>query len=265
MFKEFVVKKGIPYTIVRHELSYIPEHSERYFKTVFKNKHWLIKISNDLHIYEYTSEPWIYPSYKVSVTFNSDYSYVTSVFKNITEKNYNLLKLNSLTGLGTDQALFSNLLSDREGFIFHGNGVSVDGKTYLFSGDSGNGKSTISNILLNKGADIFSDDRSIVRKLGENFYSYGNCIHPGHISKPKYKNIIDGVFFVEHSNTNKIELIKDKNIKYKLALKSLVKSFMKKDKMLKSLDLVHKFIDIPFYKLGFNLNGEIYNKIKELR
>lgn len=255
---------SIPYVIIKHELSNEIKYNKEEYNTVFKNDNWSIYMNDNKQIYEYKSEPWIKPSYKVTSFFESDYSYCTSVFQDITEENYNKLKLHSLTGLGTDQPLFSNLLNDRQGFIFHGNGIYIDNKTYIFTGGSGNGKTTISKMLINKGADLFSDDRTIIRKIGNNFYTYGSYIHPGYITKPKHKSIIDKIFFIDHSDINDIELITDKLEKYNLTLKSIVKSFMNEKKLSKLFDLIDSFIDIPFYKLKFNLDGNIYNNIKEL-
>lgn len=264
-FSKFKSNKGIPYTIIRHELSNNVNYGKEEFKTVYKNDNWLIKMNHNLHIYEYKSEPWVTPSYKVSTTFKEDYSFGTSIFQNITKENYNKLKLNSLTGLGTDQALFSNLLSTRQGFLLHGNGVSVDGKTYIFSGGSGKGKTTISNMLLKNKGSIFSEDRSIIRKIGDCFYTYGSCIHPGRITKADYKEKIDKMFFIEHDKNNSVELIKDKRIKYNLVLKSVIKSFINKSKLSELLNLMEDFTTIPFYRVKFNLDGEINNIIKELK
>lgn len=263
-FDTFAVNNGVPYTIIRHELLNELYYDKYEFEEVYKNDNWSIHMNDEYHVYEYISESWIKPSYKVSSFFKPDYSFCTSIFQDITKENYNKLNLHSLTGLGTDQILFSNLLSDRQGFLFHGNGVEINNETYIFTGGSGNGKTTISKMLLDKGGEIFSDDRAIIRKIGNDFYTYGSYIHPGYITKPNHKSIIDKIFFIEHSATNDIELITDKMSKYDLVLKSIVKSFMSEDKLSKLLDLVEDFINIPFYKLKFNLNGDIYNNIKEL-
>lgn len=264
-FKKFKIKHGIPYTIIRHDLSRNVKYDKSKYKTVYKNNNWDIHIKEDTHVYEYISEPWIKPSYKVTTFFKHNYSSVTSVFQNITEENYKKLNLHSLTGLGTDQALFSNLLSERQGFLFHGNGVCINGKTYLFTGKSGNGKTTISNMLLNSGGNIFSDDRTIIRKIDNVFYAYSSCIHPGHITKYNHKGIIDGIFFIEPSKNNRVRLINEENTKYNLALQSVIKSFINKDKVSKLLNLTEDFTTIPFYKTKFNLDGEINNIIKELK
>lgn len=264
-FKKFKCSDDFPDTIIRHDLSKSISYNKSKYKTVYKNNNWEINTKEDIHVYEYISEPWIKPSYKVTTFFKPNYSFGVSIFQDIIKEDYNKLKLISLTGLGTDQPLFSSLLNYKQGFLFHGNGVSINGKTYLFTGKSGNGKTTISNMLLNDGGDIFSDDRIIIRKIDNAFYAYSSCIHPGHITKYNHRGVIDGIFFIEPDKNNKVELIKEKDIKYNLALKSTIKSFIDRSKLLGLLDLVEGFSEIPFYKVKFNLNGEINNIIKELK
>jgi len=60
----------------------------------------------------------------------------------------------------------------RRGIICKACGIERDGKGYLFMGRSGEGKSTIANLLKGE-ADILEDDRIIVRKIEESFWMYG--------------------------------------------------------------------------------------------
>lgn len=100
------------------------------------------------------------------------------------------------------------LATNNLGFVMHGamwkDPVSNEG--FVFTGNSGVGKSTISKIM-SRSTDYYnqlSDDRLVVRKKGNIFWGFGN---PFDFKIQKVSNdsaAIKYIFFLNHSDSNKI-------------------------------------------------------------
>ena len=67
-----------------------------------------------------------------------------------------------LVGYPIDEYLVARILGRRSGVILHASSVVVDGRSFLFLGHSGAGKSTMAEIASSCGAEVLSDDRTIV-------------------------------------------------------------------------------------------------------
>jgi hypothetical protein len=73
-----------------------------------------------------------------------------------------------------DQVLLMYLLARRCGAIFHAAGFGWRGCGFVFLGRSGAGKTTLSRLLLGRpGWEPLSDDRVIVRRIGEGHLLFG--------------------------------------------------------------------------------------------
>lgn len=70
---------------------------------------------------------------------------------------------------------FYSALLDFGGFMLHSSAVSYNGKAYLFTADSGTGKSTHTGLWMKylKGAEIINDDKPAVKLIDEKFYAIG--------------------------------------------------------------------------------------------
>jgi len=97
------------------------------------------------------------------------------------------------------------------GVPLHSSLVEYLGKGYLFAGPSGRGKSTIAKILSQNIDSIVcgSDEVNVFYKnpLGLTVYSTPFCSSNGNGTLTSAVNL-NGVFFIEHSNTHKIESLK---------------------------------------------------------
>lgn len=73
-----------------------------------------------------------------------------------------------------DQILLIHYLAKRRGVILHSAGAEIDGRTFLFPGRGGAGKSTLAS-LLNTHSEItmLSDERMVVRERDGDFWTYG--------------------------------------------------------------------------------------------
>lgn len=67
--------------------------------------------------------------------------------------------------------IIHKLLAKHNGFMMHSSSVLVNGKAYLFLGESGAGKSTTAR-LLSKNYPIVGDDSGIIKKEGKDYYFY---------------------------------------------------------------------------------------------
>jgi hypothetical protein len=97
-----------------------------------------------------------------------------------------------------DQLLLMHILAGMEGVLLHAAGVVVGGKGYLFAGRSGAGKSTISNEFHARGAEVLSDDRVAVRKIGGEFRVFGTP-WSGEAELAENRDLpLGGIFFLRH-------------------------------------------------------------------
>ena len=67
--------------------------------------------------------------------------------------------------------LLSVLLVPRRGFLLHAATILRDGKTYVFTGHSGAGKSTIAS--LSPPGSVLTDEISLLRRSGDAWHGYG--------------------------------------------------------------------------------------------
>ena len=88
----------------------------------------------------------------------------------------------------------------------HACGIERDGKGYLFAGESGAGKSTLARLWgRQKGVNVFSDDKTIVRQKDGQYWMYGTPWHgeakfgaPGGVK-------LENIFFLRHASRNAIQ------------------------------------------------------------
>jgi len=68
--------------------------------------------------------------------------------------------------------LLSRLALDG-GLLLHAAGLTIQEEGYIFTGNSGTGKSTIAQFFAERGALVLSDERLIIRKIANDFLLYG--------------------------------------------------------------------------------------------
>ncbi len=107
-----------------------------------------------------------------------------------------------------DQILLMYMLAQRQGALFHGAGIDLQGRGWVFLGRSGAGKSTLAKLLSKqKGSQIINDDRVVVRKIDGQFRAYGTP-WPGDAGFASNKSSdLAGIFFITHGENNKIKEI----------------------------------------------------------
>jgi len=107
-----------------------------------------------------------------------------------------------------DQILMMHILAGNQGAIIHAAGVKIGDSGYIFPGKSGAGKSTLTGQFTGRSsAELLSDDRVIVRKIGGSFRAFGTP-WPGEGMVAANKSVpLAGIFFILKGNRNDIKEI----------------------------------------------------------
>jgi hypothetical protein len=174
--------------------------------------------------------------------------------------------LGSITGYPLDELLIVNILSHHKlGIEVHACAVDDNNRGFLFVGSSGAGKSTIARLWMSHpSAKVLSDDRIIIRKVGNEFFAYGTPWHgDAGVSMPDDVKV-EKVFFIGHSQSN---YVKPLNL-IDAAARSFVCSFPPFWNS-EGIKFILSFIDImvkglPCYELGFAPDKNIIDFIRKL-
>ena len=108
----------------------------------------------------------------------------------------------------TIELLMLNYLAQIGSVIVHACGIDYKGKGILFVGESGAGKSTLTKIWNEeKGVEILSDDRIIIRKKNAQYWMYGTPWHGDARFASPAKVKLEKVFFIEHGRANSVKAV----------------------------------------------------------
>ncbi len=144
-------------------------------------------------------------------------------------------------------------LAQRGGALLHACGVVDRDRTgYLFSGNSGDGKTTIARLWQNSGAEaILSDDRVALTLSAQNVMMHGTPWHgeAGYSSPTSVR--LDRLFFLRHGKTNRITLLNPAETTVRLLARSFL-PFHDSELVTKTLEL-HETIarHVPAYDFEF--------------
>lgn len=83
--------------------------------------------------------------------------------------------------------------------MIHASGVNYNGKGYLFSGISGQGKSTMARLCKEAGAMIIHDDRLIIRRRGDFSFMYNTPIYDNEVPR---ESTVDALYLIAHGASN---------------------------------------------------------------
>ena len=167
------------------------------------------------------------------------------------------LTLDNCEYLYTGAAFYSGLLYFG-GFMLHSSAVIMDGKAYLFTADSGTGKSTHTALwqkAFGEKAEILNDDKPAIRIGSDGIYACGTP-WSGKTDRNINKIVpIGAIGFLERSEDNWIERKTGAEVVGKL-LKQTVRppQMAEMDALLKYVDIVLK--NVPVYSLGVNMTTD---------
>lgn len=148
------------------------------------------------------------------------------------------------------EVLLLCLLQRGFGLMAHACGVVHDGKGYLFAGHSGDGKSTMAELWAPE-ATVLSDDRVVVRLIGDTFWIFGT---PWRGTCPLTANQgapLKSVFILSRADQNRADLLSREDGASALLARSFL-PIWERAGMEFTLDLVDRLTAAtPPYALGF--------------
>ena len=137
------------------------------------------------------------------------------------------------------------------GMMLHSSAVGVGGKAYIFSGNSGVGKSTHTANwlkLLGDEAFILNDDKPALRLIEDRFFAYGTPWSGKHDISRNVGLPVAGIAFIERAAVNSIERIPTFEAAGPLLAQTT--RHIRAERMNILLELVSRLIaDVPIYRL----------------
>ena len=167
--------------------------------------------------------------------------------------------------------IFNRLLINHHGCMLHSSAVVVDGYAYLFSADSGTGKSTHTGLWLEhfkEKAFIINDDKPVLRLENGQWFVYGTPWSGKTDLNINVKAKLGAIVFLERAKENHITPIEVKEA-IPLFFNQTVRRLKREEKM----DLVLQYMEeiltsTPIYKMGCNISDDAvitaYEKIRRV-
>lgn len=162
-----------------------------------------------------------------------------------------------------DQILLMYFLANRGGAIFHAAGVVMHGKSFIFPGRSGAGKSTIMRqFAAGEETRPLSDDRMVVRRIGGEFTAFGTP-WPGEEEIAENASApLSGIFFIRHGSANRIEALKRREAMENILPVASIPWYDRRI-MPEILDFCGDLISrVPTYRLCFKPDLEVVDVFK---
>ncbi|MCW3785915.1 hypothetical protein [Plebeiibacterium sediminum] len=148
------------------------------------------------------------------------------------------------------------------GVLMHASAVIDYGNSYLFSGVSGIGKSTMARLWFECGGDVINDDRVVLRLQDDVVKIYNNPM-PYYQQYPK-EGVLKKIFLLKQSPENYIRPVSGVNA-YSRVLGNFIQQFYEKEMVNKHLDYILKILDrVSVYEVGFKPDQEIVSLIRSL-
>lgn len=143
------------------------------------------------------------------------------------------------------------LLASRGAVLLHASAAVHSGGAYLFFGHSGAGKSTIASIAAADGAQILSDDRTILARDGASVRAWGTPWHgTGRQSSPKTA-LVRRVHLLKQAPHDRLVPMDAGRASKELFVR-LIQPRVRMDEVLANLDALDALVPlIPFYELHF--------------
>lgn len=159
--------------------------------------------------------------------------------------------------LGTGGAFYKELLKF-DGFRFHSSAVVVDGHAYLFSANSGTGKSTHTGLWLQQFGErayILNDDKPALRLIDGVWYAFGTPWSGKHDISVNTGVPVAGIAILERGEENHIEPYSGKEAIFDIFRQSNRPKAM--EYRVRLLELLDQLIrNVPVWKLRCNMQPE---------
>lgn len=149
-------------------------------------------------------------------------------------------------------AIFYAHLLRYNGMMLHSSAIELEGRAYLFSGDSGAGKSTHTGLwqqVFGSAAQIFNDDKPALRLVEGVWYAYGTPWSGKNGINQNKRVPLAGICFMKKANHNAI-----RRLSHQEAMTRIVRQTMRRFSSVENLDLMLQQLEalvqrIPVYEL----------------
>lgn len=174
----------------------------------------------------------------------------------IREEDYRPERWSQLSGEGLcymDSGLiFYVHLLQHDGLMLHSSAIELDGKAYLFSGDSGAGKSTHTSLWMQKfgpAARIFNDDKPALRFIDGRWYAYGTPWSGKNGINENIRVPLAGICFLKKAPLNRIRRLDPRE-----AVMHIVRQTQRRFQRIENLDMMLHQVErllqsIPVFEL----------------
>ena len=248
---------------IRHHLSLPDLNGKDLGKEVYRRPPWAIYRKNGSWVYVGISPDDGDRRINQMAAFNHDHTRGRIYNDARAEERFHQGDVQSLTLFPSDQLLLARVLADRQGCYFHSAGVKLDGKGLLFVGHSEAGKSTISLMLKEHGAEVLCDDRVAVRRYPEGPRIFGTWSHGDVPDVSPDSAPLQAILFLEKSGENRLIPVEDKKEIVGRLLACLVKPFVTADWWEKELTLAEQLsCEAPCYVLRFDKSGGVVDLLR---
>lgn len=160
--------------------------------------------------------------------------------------------------LGTSVLFYKELLKNHNGFLLHSSAVVVDGKAYLFSANSGTGKSTHTSLWLQKFGErayILNDDKPAVRLIDGIWYAFGTPWSGKNDISVNEGVPIAGICMMERGEKNEIARFGGKSAIFEIFAQTNRPRMQEyREKLLELLD--DMISNVPIWKMKCNMDPE---------
>ena len=145
------------------------------------------------------------------------------------------------------------------GLELHSSAVAYNGRAFLFSADSGVGKSTHANywlqLLGTRDAYILNDDAPALRKIDGVWYAYGTPWAGESLINVNAKVALQSICFIERSETNWARRVEPDEA-FPLFMAQTCSPLGKRDANVALDKILELLSDAPIFRLGCALNVE---------
>ncbi len=153
------------------------------------------------------------------------------------------------------------MLYPKNFLVMHSSSVNLEGKAFIFFGESGRGKSTIAQLFAEKHFSTIHDDINIIKQESSDFLVYNA---PFSEPYPVNKGLLDKLFLLKHGKENHLRQLSVGEASTQLAAHSIHHNFDVKqtEKLFEKCFVIAN--RCPVYELHFKPDHEIVNLLTSL-
>ncbi|MGH7664853.1 MAG: hypothetical protein ACRENI_11230 [Gemmatimonadaceae bacterium] len=156
------------------------------------------------------------------------------------------------------------LLSRRGAVELHASSVIIDRLAYVFVGDSGAGKTTLSRLAEAAGAIVLSDDRTILAVRQKGVLAWGTPWHGTGRQSSSGSARVRGIFLIEQDSRNRVEPAMETSRALKELFVRLIQPRVRVDEVNSALDsLIGIQAAIPLRRFRFRAERSAFDELMD--